>query len=101
MATPQLTEVIEQADQLTSDEQLQLVVHLVERARQEQQAPREAHSASQVATSDWKPLTPRPSRRWSEIAGSMPYGLYGEDAQEWVSRTRREADDHRAALLDL
>jgi hypothetical protein len=25
--------------------------------------------------------------------------LMGEDAQEWVSRTRREGDEHRESLL--
>jgi hypothetical protein len=38
---------------------------------------------------------PRPRRLWREIRGSVPHPLFGEDAQAWVSRTRREADDHR------
>ena len=37
-----------------------------------------------------------PRRRlWQEIRGSVPYPLCGEDAQAWVSRTRRESDDQR------
>jgi len=36
-----------------------------------------------------------PRRRWSEIAGTAPYPLAGEDAQAWVSRSREEADIER------
>jgi hypothetical protein len=32
---------------------------------------------------------------WMSMAGIAPNLLGGEDAQEWVSRTRREADEHR------
>jgi hypothetical protein len=32
---------------------------------------------------------------WMSIRGVAPNLLGGEDAQEWVSRTRREADEHR------
>jgi hypothetical protein len=34
-------------------------------------------------------------RTWREIRGSAPYPLCGEDAQAWVSRTRRESDAQR------
>jgi hypothetical protein len=34
-------------------------------------------------------------RSWREIRGSVLYPLCGEDAQEWVSRTRRESDEQR------
>lgn len=32
---------------------------------------------------------------WMSLAGIAPDLLNGEDAQEWVSRTRREADEQR------
>lgn len=32
---------------------------------------------------------------WMSIRGTAPNLLDGEDAQEWVSRTRREGDEHR------
>jgi hypothetical protein len=32
-----------------------------------------------------------PKLNWLDIAGIAPYPLLGEDAQEWVSRTRQEA----------
>lgn len=31
-------------------------------------------------------------RRWEEIAGTASYPLVGEDAQQWVSHSRRESD---------
>jgi hypothetical protein len=42
---------------------------------------------------------PRAGRRWREIRASVPFGLLGEDAQAWVSRTRRESDERREQAL--
>jgi len=36
-----------------------------------------------------------PRRLWREIRGSAVHPLFGEDAQAWVSRTRRESDEQR------
>jgi hypothetical protein len=43
------------------------------------------------------PLGGEPARRrsWSEVRGIVAYPLFGEDAQTWVSRTRRESDEQR------
>ncbi|MDB9305083.1 hypothetical protein PN488_11955 [Nodularia spumigena CS-591/12] len=38
-------------------------------------------------------------RKWSDLKGMADYPLLGEDAQQWVSQTRREADEHREGLL--
>jgi hypothetical protein len=76
MATDVLEELIKRAESLTPDEQLRLIAHLAEKARQAYQPP---------------PLR----RQWREICGAAPYPLLGEDAQAWVSRTRREGDEHR------
>jgi len=43
--------------------------------------------------------TGRVHRQWREIRGAAPYPLLGEDAQTWVSRTRREGDEHRQSQL--
>jgi hypothetical protein len=43
------------------------------------------------------PAAARPS--WMEIEGIAPDLLGGEDAQAWVSRTRREADESRDSAL--
>ncbi len=32
---------------------------------------------------------------WQDVAGLAPYPLTGEDAQDWVSRTRKEGDEER------
>jgi hypothetical protein len=32
-------------------------------------------------------------RDWGEVAGVAPHPLTGEDAQDWVSRTRAESDE--------
>ena len=34
-------------------------------------------------------------RAWREIRGSVAYPLCGQDAQTWVSGSRREAEEHR------
>jgi len=36
---------------------------------------------------------------WSSIAGCAPGLLEGEDAQTWVSKTRREGDERRQNAL--
>lgn len=76
MSTDVLTDLIRQADQLTPDEQLRLATYLVDKARA-------AYPAA------------KPRRKWAEISGAAPYPLMGEDAQAWVSRTRREGDEQR------
>lgn len=49
-----------------------------------------AHQLSQPVDGE-----PKKRRSWSEIRGVVPYPMCGEDAQEWVSRTRRESDEQR------
>lgn len=71
-----IEELIQEAEQLAPDEQLQLVARLVGRIRQ--QYP-----------------TAKPRPWWSDIRGSAPYPLTGEDAQAGISRTRQEGDNHR------
>ena len=80
MASRELQEVIEQADRLSPDEQLQLVSHLAENVRRAMQPE-------------------RPQVRWGDLRGALPRGLYGEDPPETISRERREDDEHRAAAI--
>ncbi len=72
MATSALDRLIEEIKNLSPDELRELMVHV----------------HRQLAAS-------QPRRKWAEIAGKAPYPLAGEDAQEWVSRTRREASRKR------
>lgn len=75
MASQELTELIQRADRLTPNEQLQLIAHLAEKAR-------EAYAAPVV-------------RSWREVQGAATYPLLEEDAQAWVSRNRQEEDSNR------
>jgi hypothetical protein len=43
------------------------------------------------------PQDERPT--WASIRGIVSYPLFGEDAQAWVTRTRRESDEHRERQL--
>jgi hypothetical protein len=71
-----LNELKEKAAGLTPEENLELIAHLVKNVK----------------------ITPEviiKRRRWREIYGKAPYPLAGEDAQTWVTRTRKEADESR------
>ncbi|MGH9801828.1 MAG: hypothetical protein ACRD82_15810 [Blastocatellia bacterium] len=75
MATA-LLKIMRQTEKLTADEQLELAATLIAQARK-------------------GAATPKPHRRWLELAGAAPDLMLGEDAQAWVSRTRQEGDDER------
>lgn len=74
MGAQTLDHLIEQVNSLTTDEQLHLARYLLERVQE----------------------TLSTRRQWQEVRGMARPSLLGEDAQSWVSRTRREADEHRA-----
>jgi hypothetical protein len=83
MVSQEMLDVLRQAEQLPPGEQLELAARLVQRIQQ-------------LYRDD---LKPKRRRSWLEIAGSAPHPLPGEDAQDWVTRTRREGDEHREQLL--
>lgn len=74
--SPLLQEILKQAEQLSPADRQELI----QRLSQKQPA------------SDMKP-------KWSDLKGMAPYPMMGEDAQEWVSRTRQEGDDQREQAL--
>ncbi len=80
MTTNNLKEVMKQIDTMTLDEQLQLIAYLADKARQTQ-------------------LTPKPRQKWREIRGLVQQPALGEDAQTWISRSRREDDEYRESQL--
>ena len=80
MSTEVLHNLIKQAEALSPDELLRLIAYLVEKVR---------------ATYP----SPKPRRTCAEICGAAPYPLLGEDAQAWVSRTRREDTEQRERQL--
>jgi negative regulator of sigma E activity len=69
-------EVVKQVDTLRVEEQLRLAAHILERVRQ---------AVAQEET----------RHKWTDIRGLATYPMLGEDAQAWVSRTRRESDERR------
>ncbi|MEH1948499.1 MAG: hypothetical protein V7K77_16345 [Nostoc sp.] len=75
-----LEKILSEIEQLTPEDQLTVMGHLVERIKKH---------INQT----------QPKRKWSDMKGMAPYPLLGEDAQEWVSRTRQEGDEHRERLL--
>ncbi len=75
--------VLGEIDRLSLAEQMQVLEHLVKQIKQ---------SVDSVA------VTQKPKHKLSEFRGIAKYPLLGEDAQEWVSRTRREGDEHREKL---
>lgn len=82
MSTQSFEVVLKQANQLTSDEQLLLASRLIERAR---------HTRVVGGT--------RRYRKWRDIRGIAAPSMFGEDAQAYISRTRRESDEHRERAL--
>ena len=75
-----LDNVLKQIEQLTAEERLELIQKVAEGLKAKP-----------------KPISAKP--KWADLRGMAPYSLMGEDAQQWVSRTRRESDDHREAVL--
>lgn len=80
MSSDLINELIRQAETLTPDEQLHLASHLVQRAKQR------AKSSA-------------PRRNWREVRGLAKEPLVGEDAQAWISRTRREDTEQTEQIL--
>lgn len=78
MSTPVYDAVVRLAGTLTPQERLRLIAHL-------------------ATTTQVDVTTPNPGRRWSDLAGTAPYPALGEDAQDWITKTRQESDDAREA----
>ena len=76
MTVQLLDSLIKQVDLLTAEEQLRLASYVIEKTRK------------QMATR-------QPRRKWKDVCGLLPYPAFGEDAQAYISRTRREGDEHR------
>ena len=82
MTTTTLDEVLQKINALTPEEQLLLIALLAQRVRV-------AHYPA------------RPRRKWRDIRGLAPYPLAEEDAQTWVSRSRREGTESRERQVRL
>ncbi|MGD1806306.1 hypothetical protein ACP6PL_12820 [Dapis sp. BLCC M126] len=81
MSQELLNELISKSEELNIEEKLQLMRYL----------------SNNLQINDSS--TPKPRRKWREIQGKATYPLVGEDAQEWVSRTRQEATKNREQII--
>lgn len=79
MSNEILEDIIEKADLLTIEEQLSLIATLAEKAR-----------ACTAVRSD-------SPRKWSDLKGMLSHPACGEDAQAYISRSRRESNEKRPA----
>ena len=82
---------------MTIDISPELQEKLEVEAAKRQQTPEEY---ARAAVENSLPRTARAGRAWSEIAGAAQHPMVGEDAQAWVTRTRREGDEHRERTLN-
>lgn len=78
--SPQLKEMLRNIDQLSTPEQLEIIRHITDRLQQRQ--------------------SDQSKRRWLDLAGTVPHPLLGDDAQAWVSYSRREDQEQRNHWLD-
>ena len=74
-----------------------------EEVRLKEEAARRGQTVDDLFRAALKSLLgPEPENRpsWGAAAGMFEYPLVGEDAQAWVTRTRREGDEHREKMLN-
>jgi hypothetical protein len=80
--SPQLQQVLSDIDRLSPTDRIQVMTHVIESIK------------------EYVPTEPvKSQRKWSDLKGMATSPLMGEDAQEWISRARREGDEHRESLL--
>ena len=80
MTLQEMDQLLQRAARLIPSERLLLASRLIQSVRNE--------------------MPSRPSRlKWKDAAGLLPYPALGEDAQSYISRSRRADDDHRAQII--
>ena len=80
MAAEHLQRLINESEQLSDFERWEFLEHLLRTLRRNTTGPEERYN-------------------WTDLRGAAPGMLEGEDAQEWVTRTRRESDEKRERAL--
>lgn len=78
--SPLLQEILRQAEQLAPEKRLELIRQVAEGLKKSE-------------------AIAKPKSRWIDLKGLAPHPMMGEDAQVWVTRTRREGDEHRERVL--
>ncbi|MFW6162541.1 MAG: hypothetical protein ACODAJ_07200 [Planctomycetota bacterium] len=79
MASTECERILREAEQLPPDEQLELIERLAARLRT-------------------RPEPGKKRPRWEDLAGTAPYPLCGEDAQEYISKMRDEWEEREKNL---
>ncbi len=74
MSTKALDEVLEKIELLNPEEKQQVLDALSGKATR-----LDSH-------------TDRPKKKWADLVGILPYPACGEDAQEYITRSRRESE---------
>ena len=77
-----LQQILSQIDQLTPQEQMQVVGHLMNQLQNR------------------SVITEKLRRSWHDLEGAVPNLLGGEDAQEWVNQLRDEWDERDLRLRE-
>lgn len=80
--SPQLQQVLSEIDLLSPIDRIQVMTHVLESIKE--------YVPKELIKSD---------RKWSDLKGMAISPLMDEDAQDWISRTRSEGDEHRETLL--
>jgi hypothetical protein len=102
--SPLLQQVLWEIVQLTPEEQLEVISQATAHLQRGAMIGSDSAIASgQISDSISEQISeqiiPKPKHKWLDIAGTAPYPLVGEDVQEWVTRTRREGQEHCDRLL--
>lgn len=80
MTLQNVDQILEHAASLTPSERLLLASRLIQGVRKE--LPDQ-----------------QPQRLWHEVAGLLSYPSLGEDAQSYISHSRRTANEHRLHII--
>ena len=80
--SPLLQALLQQVEQLTPEDRLELIQRVAEGLKK----------SEAIAPAGNREATEKPKPRWSDLKGLAPYPMMGEDAQAWVTRTRRETE---------
>lgn len=80
--SPLLKQVLQEIEQLTIEEQLEVISHTTEQLKR------------------WTLTQPNPKRSWQELCGIAPNLLNGQDAQEWVNQLRSEWDEREKRIYE-
>lgn len=81
MALQNIDQLLKRAGKLTPSERLLLASRLIQGVRQDLPA----HKKSR--------------RKWNDVEGLLPYPALGMDAQQYISRARKEDDNRRASII--